>query len=72
MAFANWWTLASSVLPYLVAVVYRIHVEETALEAAFGPAYEEYARTTKRLIPWVYQGESIRKELDFQYDPLAQ
>jgi protein-S-isoprenylcysteine O-methyltransferase len=54
LAFSNWWTLACSVLPYLVALGYRIRVEEAALQDAFGPAYAQYARTTKRIVPWVY------------------
>ena len=54
LAFSNWWTLACSVLPYLVAIGYRIHVEETVLQETFGPAYAQYARTTKRIVPWVY------------------
>jgi protein-S-isoprenylcysteine O-methyltransferase Ste14 len=54
LAFSNWWTLACSVLPYLVAVGYRIDVEEAGLQDAFGPAYAQYARTTKRIVPWVY------------------
>jgi protein-S-isoprenylcysteine O-methyltransferase Ste14 len=54
LAFANWWTLACSVLPYVIAIAYRIHVEEAVLREAFGPAYAEYARTTKRFVPWVY------------------
>jgi len=54
LAFANWWTLACSVLPYLVAISYRIHVEEAVLQEAFGPAYAQYARTTKRIVPRLY------------------
>jgi len=54
LAFSNWWTLACSVLPYLVAIGYRIHVEEAVLQETFGPAYAQYARTTKRIVPWVY------------------
>jgi len=54
LAFANWWTLACSLLPYLIAIGYRIHVEEAALQEAFGPTYAQYARTTKRVVPWVY------------------
>lgn len=48
LAFANWWTLACSLLPYLVAIGYRIHVEEAVLQEAFDSAYARYARTTKR------------------------
>ena len=54
LAFSNWWTLACGVLPYLVAIGYRIHVEEAVLQETFGPAYAQYARTTKRIVPWVY------------------
>jgi protein-S-isoprenylcysteine O-methyltransferase Ste14 len=54
LAFWNWWTLACSVLPYLVAIGYRIHVEEAVLQKTFGPAYAQYARTTTRIVPWVY------------------
>jgi protein-S-isoprenylcysteine O-methyltransferase Ste14 len=54
LAFANWWTLACSLLPYLLAIGYRIHVEEAVLRETFGPAYAQYARTTNRIVPWVY------------------
>jgi len=40
--------------PPTLAVLYRIHVEETALRLAFGADYEDYRRSTKRLIPGVY------------------
>lgn len=36
------------------AFLWRIHVEEGALKAAFGPAYDDYARETWRLLPWVW------------------
>jgi protein-S-isoprenylcysteine O-methyltransferase Ste14 len=54
LAVANWWTLACCVLPYLIALGYRIRVEEAVLQETFGPAYAQYARTTKRVVPWVY------------------
>ncbi len=54
VAFSNWWTLACSVLPYLVALGYRMHVEEAVLQETFGPAYAQYEQTTKRIVPWVY------------------
>ncbi|WP_294638747.1 isoprenylcysteine carboxylmethyltransferase family protein [uncultured Aquabacterium sp.] len=34
--------------------LYRIHVEEAALEAALGDAYRRFKQTRKRLIPFVY------------------
>jgi protein-S-isoprenylcysteine O-methyltransferase Ste14 len=50
----NWLGLAFSVVPPVLALLYRIHVEEAALTGAFGEQYTEYSRTTKRLIPGVY------------------
>ena len=50
----NWGALAVMVVLPTAAVLYRIHVEEIALRSAFGAEYEEYAKTTKRLIPGVY------------------
>jgi protein-S-isoprenylcysteine O-methyltransferase len=35
LAFANWWSLAASTLPYFVAVLYRIKIEERVLAEAF-------------------------------------
>ena len=54
MAFANWYSIALSSIPYLCAAMYRIHVEEQVLVAEFGQEYLDYARSTKRLIPKVY------------------
>jgi protein-S-isoprenylcysteine O-methyltransferase Ste14 len=50
----NWIALAILVIPPLLALLYRMHVEEGALGHAFGEEYEEYSRSTKRLIPGVY------------------
>jgi protein-S-isoprenylcysteine O-methyltransferase Ste14 len=50
----NWLGLALSVIPPVLALLYRIHVEEAALTGAFGEQYVEYSRTTKRLIPGMY------------------
>jgi protein-S-isoprenylcysteine O-methyltransferase Ste14 len=54
LSFSNWFSLALSCLPYFVAAMYRMHVEEQALTEAFGEAYISYSRETKRLIPKVY------------------
>jgi protein-S-isoprenylcysteine O-methyltransferase Ste14 len=35
-------------------IIYRISVEEKALTKKFGNEYEEYARKTKRFIPYIY------------------
>jgi protein-S-isoprenylcysteine O-methyltransferase Ste14 len=54
LSFSNWFSLALSVVPYVVAAAYRMHVEEQALREAFGEEYVTYSRDTKRLIPKVY------------------
>lgn len=58
LAFAlhsrTWACFAVVLVPPTLAVLYRIHVEETALRLAFGAEYEDYSRSTKRLIPGVY------------------
>jgi protein-S-isoprenylcysteine O-methyltransferase Ste14 len=50
----NWISLAVVLLPTTAALLYRIHVEETALAEAFGDHYVAYSEATKRLVPWVY------------------
>ena len=50
----NWLGLLLVTLPPYAALLYRIHVEEDALVAAFGDDYLDYQRTTHRLIPGLY------------------
>jgi protein-S-isoprenylcysteine O-methyltransferase Ste14 len=50
----NWISLAIVYVPPTLALLYRIHVEETALREAFGEEYLAYSRTTKRLVPGVF------------------
>ena len=50
----NWVSLAIVLIPSFAALLYRIHVEETALGQAFGQEYAEYSRATKRLVPGIY------------------
>jgi len=58
LAFAlhsrTWACFAVVMVPPTLAVLYRMQVEETALWLAFGADYEDYSRSTKRLIPGVY------------------
>ena len=54
LCFASWLSISLSVLPYIVAALYRMHVEEQALVDAFGDEYVVYANETKRLIPGIY------------------
>jgi len=50
----NWIALVIIFIPTTAALLYRIHVEEAALRQAFGREYEDYSRSTKRLIPGIY------------------
>jgi protein-S-isoprenylcysteine O-methyltransferase Ste14 len=50
----NWVSLVLVLLPPLAALLYRIHVEEAALNRAFGADYADYSRSTSRLIPGIY------------------
>jgi protein-S-isoprenylcysteine O-methyltransferase Ste14 len=50
----NWASLIAILVPTTLALLYRIHVEETALLAHFGNDYATYSQETKRLIPGVY------------------
>jgi protein-S-isoprenylcysteine O-methyltransferase Ste14 len=45
---------ACATLPTTAALLYRIHVEEIALNSAFGSDYAAYSRRAKRLIPGLY------------------
>jgi protein-S-isoprenylcysteine O-methyltransferase Ste14 len=50
----NWIAFLAVMAPTTAAVLYRIHVEEAALNEAFGAEYAAYSEQTKRLIPGVY------------------
>jgi len=50
----DWVCLAIALAPPTLALLYRIQVEETALRGLFGREYDDYSRTTKRLIPGIY------------------
>jgi protein-S-isoprenylcysteine O-methyltransferase Ste14 len=54
LSFANWFSLGLSSIPFVVVALYRIRVEEQALEGAFGAEYVAHAKATKRLIPGLY------------------
>jgi protein-S-isoprenylcysteine O-methyltransferase Ste14 len=58
LAFAlharTWACFAVLLVPPTLALLYRIRIEETALRLAFGAEYEDYSRSTKRLIPGIY------------------
>jgi protein-S-isoprenylcysteine O-methyltransferase Ste14 len=50
----DWVCLTVVLVPTMVALLYRIKVEEAALRELFGAEYDDYCRTTKRLIPGIY------------------
>lgn len=52
--FGNWIGLAGLVVLPLAGLVYRIFVEERALTAALGGAYQTFASSRQRLIPHVW------------------
>ncbi len=54
LILGNWVSLAALVFLPLAGILYRIHVEERALLRHFGPAYQEYAGRTKRLLPGIW------------------
>lgn len=54
LSFSNWISIGLSLVPFSVAALYRMHVEERALREAFGEAYITYSSSTKRLIPKLY------------------
>ena len=54
IALQNWLSLLVAVILPLVALLYRIRIEEAALISSFGYKYVEYQKRTKKLIPWVW------------------
>lgn len=54
IALMNWLSLVIAVGFPLVALLYRIHVEEAALALSIGSGYKDYQSQTKKLIPWVW------------------
>ncbi len=42
------------IIPVLIAIIYRIEVEENILLKEFGETYKRYSEKTFRIIPWVY------------------
>ncbi|HEY2202001.1 MAG TPA: isoprenylcysteine carboxylmethyltransferase family protein [Solirubrobacteraceae bacterium] len=50
----NWVGLAGWTLLVLLPLLYRIHVEESALLRALGETYRSYATRRKRLVPLVW------------------
>lgn len=54
LALGSMWSLALIVVVVTAAFLWRIRVEERALTSAFPQDYPAYARSTKRLVPFVW------------------
>lgn len=54
LALGNPWSLLVVMVPVTIAFLWRIRIEEQVLADAFPAQYPEYARQTKRLIPFVW------------------
>jgi protein-S-isoprenylcysteine O-methyltransferase Ste14 len=54
LASANWAGLAVLMLLSITPLLWRIHIEENALQATLGDRYRAYAMTHKRLVPLVW------------------
>ena len=54
LCLGNWLSLAVILLPIWFALLNRIRVEEQALHASLGEAYQRYSNGTKRLVPLIY------------------
>ena len=54
IALGNWLSVAAILVCMGIAYTYRISVEESALSAALGSAYQDYVRRTRRLIPFLF------------------
>jgi len=54
LSFSSWFSLAFSVIPFVIAAWYRMRVEDAAMQTAFGAEYLDYSKRAKRLIPKLY------------------
>jgi protein-S-isoprenylcysteine O-methyltransferase Ste14 len=51
----NNWAASSELLVINFAIyIYRMNIEEGALQAAFGESYAAYRAETKRIVPFIY------------------
>lgn len=54
IALENWLSLLVLIVPITGVFLFRIRLEEAALQTGLGEAYSSYMQRTKRLIPFVY------------------
>jgi protein-S-isoprenylcysteine O-methyltransferase Ste14 len=54
LALTNWLSLLIITVAGASAYLYRVRVEEQALQESLGGRYQEYMRRTKRFVPFVF------------------
>jgi protein-S-isoprenylcysteine O-methyltransferase Ste14 len=54
LALTNWLSVVIISVAGAVGYLYRVRVEEQALQATLGGRYQEYMRRTKRFVPFVF------------------
>ncbi len=54
IALQNWLSLAFAVILPLIALLYRIQIEEAVLASSLGSEYKKYQSETKKIVPWVW------------------
>lgn len=54
LVIGNWWSLACLTGTIAAGLVFRIRVEERALNRNLGDGYASYAATHKRLVPFIW------------------
>ena len=54
LMLGNWVATTAAVGVVLIALVYRVRIEERALTAALGDRYRQFAASRARLIPYVW------------------
>jgi protein-S-isoprenylcysteine O-methyltransferase Ste14 len=54
IALANWISLLICVVLPLIGIIRRINVEEKELESHFGQQYQDYRKSTWRIVPHIY------------------
>jgi protein-S-isoprenylcysteine O-methyltransferase Ste14 len=54
LLYNNWFSILIINIPIIIAVAYRIKIEEELLTGAFGIEYENYKQRTKRILPGIF------------------
>jgi protein-S-isoprenylcysteine O-methyltransferase Ste14 len=54
LALGNWASLVTLLVAVVIVYAYRVSVEERALLNALGDPYRQYARRTKRFVPFLF------------------